>query len=507
MTREARQQPAVDPFDAPRAKLEELIGWLSGDSAPQQHGDLEDGIIAGGTELLRQLLQARLDLLFERERADMAAAVVEPGTEIRVRRRSLETKLGRVAVNRHGIRLPGQSGARFPMDERLNLPPDLYSHPLRERVSDEARRGAWDQTVEQIDAHTAGHVPKRQAEELAVQLTKDFETFYEQRPVAVNDALGPAALLVASSDSKGVRMRPEALREATRKAAEEERRGAVRGDPMAQKKLRQYDKRMAIVTAVWEQEPHRRSARDIIDNLRPASDAAASRRKKSRKTRAPRPVDKRLSASVEKSQAQGIAEMFDELDRRDPTRTRPAIVLIDGEEHQQMAIVEEEASRGRNLTLVLDIIHVLSYLWQAGIALCGKNDAQTEAWVVRFLSKLLTRSAESVIADIQRSVAQRGLSTADRKPVDKCIHYFTRNAHWMRYREFLAAGLPIATGVIEGACRHVVQDRLGITGARWGLRGAEAVLKLRALNSSGDWDEYCRFHRQQEATRNYAIAA
>jgi hypothetical protein len=131
----------------------------------------------------------------------------------------------------------------------------------------------------------------------------------------------------------------------------------------------------------------------------------------------------------------------------------------------------------------------------------------TEAWVVRFLEKLLTRPVESVVADIQRSVAQRGLSAKERKPVDKCLKYFRRRLFMMRYPQFLAQGLPIATGVIEGACRHLIQDRLGITGARWDLPGAEAVLKLRALHSSGDWKPYWRFHQEQEAARNYAQAA
>jgi hypothetical protein len=416
-------------------------------------------------------------------------------------------QVGRVAIWRHGITAPGECAAKFPMDERLNLPPDLYSHPLRERVLDEARRGAWDQAVEHVGKRTGGHVPKRQAEELAVHVSQDFKAFYAERCVPANDSLGAKALLVASCDSKGIRMRPEALRDATRKLAEAEQAEAVRGDPMATKKLRQHDKRMALVTAVWEQEPHRRTAQDIIDNLRPASDAKAKRRKKSRKARAPRPQGKRVVASVEKSQPVGIAEMYDELDRRDPRRTRPVVMLIDGEENQKKVIIDEECRRERSIVLVLDIIHVLSYLWRAGFALCGKNAVTTEVWVTRFLKKLLTGSVEAVVADIQRSVAQRGISGKQRKPIDECIRYFTGNAHWMRYPEFLAAGFPIATGVIEGACRHLIQDRLGITGACWGLDGAEAILKLRALHTNGDWDAYWRFHRQREAARNYPRAA
>jgi hypothetical protein len=360
-------------------------------------------------------------------------------------------------------------------------------------------------STERIDRSTGAHVPKRQAEQETVEAARDFETFYEQRVQPANDTLSDRALLCGSTDGKGVTMRPEALRDATRKQAEAERAGAVRGDPMAPKKLRKHDKRMAVVTAVWEQESHQRTAKDIVDGLRPGP--AAKRRKKARKQRAPRPQNKRLNASVVKSQAEGIAEMFDEFDRRDPGRSRTAIVLLDGEEHQQTAVLDEQRKRARGLILVLDIIHALSYLWTAGFALCRKNPVETEAWVVRFLLKLLTHPVESVIADIQRSVAARGLGKQQRRPVDRCIKYFTRNAPFMRYADFLPQGLPIATGVIEGACRHLIQDRLGITGARWGLAGAEAVLKLRAIHSSGDWDAYWKFHEEQEARRNYALVA
>lgn len=505
MVSKARSRVADDPFAEALSTFDEMVGWLGGDDVPQTEADIERAIGARGRELMRQLLEARFDVLHAQECVELARSGIPEGVEVRARKRHLETEFGRTRLWRNGWKSAGEARARFPLDEQLNLPKKLYSHPLRKRVSDEARTGAWEQTIQRIDRSTGAHVPKRQAEEQTVTAAQDFEAFYEQRPQPVNDTLSDQALLCGSTDGKGVTMRPEALREATRKQAEAERAEVVRGDPMAPKKLRKHDKRMATVSAVWEQEPHRRTAKDIMDNLCPGP--AAERRKKARKKRAPRPQHKRLNASVVKSQAQGVAEMFDDFDRRDPARCRTAIVLLDGEEHQQTAVLDERRSRDRSLILVLDIIHVLSYLWAAGFALCHKNPAQAEAWVVRFLLKLLTCPVESVIADIQRSVAARGLSTKARKPVDKCIRYFTRNADFMRYPEFLAQGLPIATGVIEGACRHLIQDRLGITGARWGLAGAEAVLKLRAIYSSGDWDAYWQFHEEQEARRNYANAA
>ena len=501
-----KPRPAVpcDPFVSARESFDELVKLLGGDAAPRTHAGLEETVIESGTELMRQLLQARLDLLFERERIRWSQAPHEPGVEVRARDRQLETQVGRLVVWRHGIKQAGDKAACFPMDEELNLPADLYSHPLRERTADQVRGQAWDHVVEHIDERTGGHVPKRQAEQLAVRAAQDFEAFYEQ---PANDTVSEKALLVLSSDSKGIRMRPEALREATRKAAEAEQAEAVRGDPMAPKKARRHDKRMAIVTAVWEQEPNPRTARQIIANLRPNTAKASKKRKKAKKRRAPRPQNKRLWASVDKDQSKGITEMFDEADRRDPERSRNVVVLVDGEESQETAILDEGRRRGRSLTLVLDIIHALSYLWGAGFALCHKDPRKTEAWVVRFLEKLLTQPVESVVADIQRSAAQRRLTAKERKPVDKCLKYYRRRLFMMRYPLFLAQGLPIATGVIEGACRHLVQDRLGITGARWDLPGAEAVLKLRALHSSGDWKTYWHFHHKQEAARNYPQAA
>jgi hypothetical protein len=99
--------------------------------------------------------------------------------------------------------------------------------------------------------------------------------------------------------------------------------------------------------------------------------------------------------------------------------------------------------------------------------------------------------------------AARGQS----KGVDDCLRYLRNNARRLRDREFLDQGFPIATGVIEGACRHLVHDRMGIPGAKWGLSGAEAVLKRRAVKTNGDWEAYWRFHEQQEFQRHYAAKA
>ena len=127
-----------------------------------------------------------------------------------------------------------------------------------------------------------------------------------------------------------------------------------------------------------------------------------------------------------------------------------------------------------------------------------------EAWVGERLLAVLEGRASLVAAGMRRSATRRELSAEERKPVDVCARYLLKHKAYLRYHEYLAAGLPIATGVIEGACRHLIKDRMDVTGARWSLAGAEAVLRLRALRASGDFDEYWRFHEQQEYQRNHA---
>lgn len=494
-----------DPFRAPREYLEETLAWLAAADAPTDHSELEDGLKVRGDEVMRLAYQAHLDRLSAAERKDVTRGDKPAGVTVRSRTRQLESTFGRVRFRRLAWK-PKGTPARYPLDERLNLPADVYSHPLRRRTAEEARRGSWEQAIETVDGTTAAHVPKRQAEEITARAAKDFEAFYAELAPA-NDAASANALLMLSTDGKGIKMRPESLRDATRKEAEAEAAavGAVRGDPMAEKKLRKHDKRMAVVTAVWDQERHVRTPAEVVDNLR--RDRGPSPEKKAQRAAAPKPQNKRVWATVEKDMASGIAEMLDEAKRRDPNNSRTTVVLVDGDDRQSRLVQEEARARNVRITIVLDVIHVLSYLWKAGFALCKHNEAMAAAWVATYLFKLLTRPAEDVAAGIRQCATLRGLTLKQRRPVDRCAEYLHDNGLYLRYGEFLANGFPIATGVIEGACRHLIQDRLGITGARWNLAGAEAILRLRALHSSGDSDAYWAYHLRRESMRNYASAA
>jgi hypothetical protein len=502
MTMPAHRDTPVDHFAEARAQLETVFMQMT-EAGASHHVALGKLVTEGMARVGARVFQGHLDALFDREREEVKLWVRPDGSEVRVRERHLENDVGRMTVRRHGLKLADEKRARFPMDEQLSLPPEMYALSLREEIAAAAVEASFDRSVERVDHTTAGHVPKRQAEQEVVRAAADFEAFYETRTPPANDTLSTRALEVMSSDGKGVAMRPEALRDATRKAAEAEKADAVRGDPMAERKARRHDKRMAVVTANWEQEPHRRTAQDVLERLRRDP---AGRKRRPRSDKAPRPQNKRVAASLTKTYADGIAEMFQEAQRRNPDGERRNVVLLDGDE-KQIEYVEAEARKRRmSVTVVLDLIHVIHYLWTIALLLCTGERKEADAWVSHILVQMLTRHPLDVVATIRQTATHRRLTRADRTAVDKAIEYLRKNSIYIHYAAFLADGLPIATGVIEGACRHLVQDRMGITGARWGLVVAEAVLKLRAIRTSGDWDNYWRFHLEKEHARNYPDA-
>lgn len=160
-------------------------------------------------------------------------------------------------------------------------------------------------------------------------------------------------------------------------------------------------------------------------------------------------------------------------------------------------------AKGIDLTIIVDVIHVTEYLWEAGRAFYPKSGPELEKWVQHRLLKILHGKAGHMAGGMRRSATRKGFSDKEREPVDKCATYLLNKSSYLGYNRYLAEGLPIGTGVIEGACRHLVKDRMEITGAKWTLNGAEAVLRLRALRASKDFDAYWTFHEECEYKRNH----
>ena len=161
------------------------------------------------------------------------------------------------------------------------------------------------------------------------------------------------------------------------------------------------------------------------------------------------------------------------------------------------------AAYGVDVTVVLDIIHVVEYVWKAAHVFHREGSPELACWAWTRVRRILEGRSSQVAAAMRRAATVAGLSSDTRKPVDTCADYLLKYAPYLHYDRYLAAGYPVATGVIEGACRYLVRDRMELTGARWRLVGAEAVLKLRALRASRDFGAYWDFHEAREYQRNH----
>lgn len=486
---------ANDPFTPSRAVFEQLLSRVSTSRAlAAGHGEVEAEIGHNGQGLLRQLFQDHLDLRHAQERR--VAVHDEQGAHLTERRRSrrqLRSLLGPVVVSRFLYQEEGREG-RAPADAALRLCEDGYSMGVRREVVQLCARDAYAPALETLERLTGAHVPQRQAEQLVRRAAEDIMSFYEQQShvLVPNDAL-----LILSFDAAGIVMRTDSLREETRKKAlcEPSERAFP---PKLKSGEKSNRKRMAQLGTVYEVAPFIRTPDDIVGELQSLTKTGPTEARPSR----PRPLNKRLFGSVAQVASRVIDEGFREALARDPHRTRRWVVLLDGNDDQLQAVKRAARRCHVPITIVVDLIHLVEYLWSAAYCfhIAGSDDARN--WVIQRVRALLTGADPAqVAAGIRRSATLRTLER--RAAVDDCARYILKLAPYMRYGEALALGLPIATGVIEGACRHLVRRRLGVGGARWSTDGAEAVLLLRATILSEDFDAYWQHHEHEVFRRTH----
>jgi len=484
--------PVENPFAAADRDYATITEFLYSEEAQRlKHSDLERQLEGMGRELMRKLLQAHLDLRQPGQAIEpVRDAAGVPRTPTPVQTRSLETIFGTVDVGRTGYGADGKPSLH-PLDAALNLPPEKYSLELRRRVAIEASKSAFDEGVKTLEEFTGAHVPKRQFEQLVMRAAQDFDAFYSDRQTRARADPHTGSILVLTVDGKGVVMRPEDLREATRRAAE------ARADTFTARLgrgRRLHAKRMASVAAIYTIEPFVRTPEEILPSAETRVEGLVR----------PRPEYKRVWASVAQTPEAVITAMFEEAAHRDPTGQKRWIAVVDGNQTQLEHLQRLSNERNIPLVIIVDFIHVAHYVWKAALALFPDNQSQQDGWVREHLLEILRGKASLVAGGIRRSATRREMTAADRQAMDDCADYLLDYAPYLQYDNALAEGVPIASGVVEGTCRHLVEDRMNVTGARWRLAGAEAVLRLRGLRASGDFDAYWDFHERQEYERNHA---
>jgi hypothetical protein len=480
---------ATEGFVRSRELFDCELAWLASEEAGGlSHGELEERLQVNARELYRQLFEDHLERRAEQEQRIEPVVGADGARRSSVERaheRPLVTVFGEVGVRRFAYRARGCQNL-YPADGALNLPAEKQSHGLRRVCAVESTRGSFHEAGDAVVRATGQRVAARQLQQLARRSAQDFEQFYASRK---RGACQPGDAIVLSCDGKGVVMRTDGLRDATRKQAQNNTNKLKTRLSRGEKHGR---KRMAEVAAVYEIEPAPRTAADIL----PTNDA-----ERSAQIPAPAAKNKWLTASVTDDAATVVAKMFEEAERRDPDHERTWVALVDGNKHQIDRINAEAKARKRNVTVLIDLIHVLEYLWKAVWSFYREGDPAADLWVRRHAQQIVAGNATKVAGQIRRQATKAGLDPTKRAGADTCATYLTNKHPCLDYPTALKNGWPIATGVIEGACRHLVKDRLDITGARWGLPGAEAILKLRAIRSNGDFEEYWQYHLAREHQR------
>jgi hypothetical protein len=209
----------------------------------------------------------------------------------------------------------------------------------------------------------------------------------------------------------------------------------------------------------------------------------------------------RRLASLAQPKQSVVQELVRDAAARDPNQGRPWVVVMDGALGLWALVASVLADA--EYVGILDIIHVIEYLWTAGKALHGEGSKATASWGHAQLLKILQGHVGRVIGGLKQRRRKLQLTAAQRKALTQAITYFENHRQWMRYDVYLEAGYPIGSGVVESTCGHTVKDRMEGSGRRWSIAGAEATLLLRSVVTSHDWDAYWESHMQQEQMRLY----
>jgi hypothetical protein len=250
-------------------------------------------------------------------------------------------------------------------------------------------------------------------------------------------------------------------------------------------------KKMATVAAVFARQPWVRTPEQVVESLfRGDTKAPAD------PSPPPRPDHKRVWASLVKGKAAVIDEVLQEVQRRDPDLGKTHVALTDGERALQILV-----SQKLEVTLILDLLHVLEKVWKAAHVFHPEGSPEAELYARLMSLRILEGNVGQVVKGLRQTVTKRKLFGAKRQTLLGVAAYFHRNRGRMRYDEYLTQGLPIASGSVEGACKNLIKDRMERSGMRWTQAMAEAVVKLRALYLSGDFDAYWSFHITQDQLR------
>jgi len=468
--------------------LHTLLKFVSERAGTLEAHEAEKGIF----KRLLPIGLAAMKLYFaQRGTGDLGAAVTRADgmllpREAQLRARDYFSLFGKFAVPRTCFRTPGEPGI-FPLDAQVNFPERCYSYFLQEWMTLFEVEHPFQESAGLFEQLFDLEVAESVLMEVAKEAPQDYESFYAQQPVPHEETQGE--FLVVSFDGKGVPMIKAEATKLTAKLGTGEKR---------------QKKKEALVGVSYTVDAKLRSPEALAELLVDPEAARARRQREGARDDAPRAQQVRRVASLVRTK-QAVMELIKaDAERRDPAHRKPLVVLLDGA-LGLWNLAPKLFKPWKRMTCILDIMHVVGYLWSAANALFGEGSKDGTRWVQAKLTEILRGRVGYVIGGLRQILTKQRLRKSVRETLEKVITFFHNHRRWMQYDVYLAAGLPVGTGVVESACGSVVKHRMEGEGKRWSLAGAEAILALRSLKKSHDNDlrDYWRFRARQVRVRLY----
>jgi hypothetical protein len=483
--------------------LEKLVreAGAQGQRADRAEREIFDALLRIGLSLMEAFF-------LEAGSGDVGRTVQRNGQQLRrlpgKQTRAYVSIFGRLRIARYVYAVRRGQKGYAPLDEQLALPALDQSYLLEDWLQRFCVQNAFGESVRSLRELLGTKTSKRTAERINQAVASYVEPFRASRSAELTDE---QAVLVATADGKGITMRstlearhgmPELPWRRCRRKKQDAKAGERATKRLGRGQVKNR-KQIACVGAIYSIAPWKRTADDVLHEL--TRQQAPSQR--------PRPHNKRVQATLttyqdgERQEGQPVvfASLAAQVKRRDPEGNKPLICLMDG----QRSLWNMQRTYLSRATCIVDIFHVMERVWNIAYLFHEEGSLAAEQMVNHYLKMILEGKVSCAIGSLRRK--SQGISRAKRETLDKALAYFRSNRDYMQYDKYLEQGYPIGSGVVEGACRHLVKDRMERTGMRWEVQGAQAMLDTRSAYINGEWEELMEYRIQQEQFRMYGQAA
>ncbi len=377
-----------------------------------------------------------------------------------------------------------------PLDTRLQLPISEYSHLLQDwcqmltlEVPFEKSKTFLERLLPiHLTVDSLEHINRAQA-----QYVSDFREHQKLTPPKKE-----SKILVTSADGKGVPIRHE---KDCAKILDHQKKHGPKPDR----------KKIAVVAAVYTVDPYVRTPKEVLEALfrQPGPPIPTDEAIEKRPVPANKKVIANLTRLIDGKEKKATEISFEwikeEVSVRDPNNKKEHVALMDG----QIALWEQQKkiSPDKNYTEILDLLHATGYLWDAAALFHPGNQSRQEVFMKENVLKMLNGKIKKIIKNFRKASIKQKFSKQKQTQLETVCNYFINNQNRMKYHQYLAKGYPIASGVIEGACRHFVKDRMERAGMRWTIEGAQSMLDIRSTFLNGDWDKFTKYRIKKETKK------